>query len=111
MASSVDFRELEFPCRSVEEMTVEGTAAALDIPQATVRSRHFRAKSLLRDSLAQRSISSSATCSNSAEPTVIESWRGCSPGSMRPVRPAASRWPAAGLRRVGVRIEQSAPAP
>ena len=34
-------------------MTVEETAAALDIPEATVRSRHFRAKSLLRESLAQ----------------------------------------------------------
>jgi len=42
-----------FICRSVEEMSVEETAACLDIPEATVRSRHFRAKSLLRESLAQ----------------------------------------------------------
>lgn len=42
-----------FVLRSVEDMSVEETALALDIPQATVRSRHFRAKSLLRDALAQ----------------------------------------------------------
>jgi RNA polymerase sigma-70 factor (ECF subfamily) len=42
-----------FICRSVEEMSVGETAACLDIPEATVRSRHFRAKSLLRESLAQ----------------------------------------------------------
>jgi RNA polymerase sigma factor (sigma-70 family) len=39
-------------CRSVEDMTVEETAECLDIPAATVRTRHFRAKSLLRESLA-----------------------------------------------------------
>jgi len=42
-----------FICRSVEEMSVEDTARCLDIPEATVRTRHFRAKSLLRESLAQ----------------------------------------------------------
>ncbi len=42
-----------FVLRSVEEMSVEDTALALDIPPETVRSRHFRAKSLLRESLAQ----------------------------------------------------------
>ena len=42
-----------FVLRSVEEMSVEETARFLDIPEATVRSRHFRAKSLLRESLAQ----------------------------------------------------------
>ncbi len=42
-----------FICRSVEEMSVEETAACLAIPEATVRSRHFRAKSLLREALAQ----------------------------------------------------------
>ncbi|RDJ97717.1 RNA polymerase sigma factor [Paraburkholderia lacunae] len=41
-----------FVLRAVEEMSVEETAQCLDIPQATVRSRHFRAKSLLRESLA-----------------------------------------------------------
>jgi RNA polymerase sigma-70 factor (ECF subfamily) len=41
-----------FVLRSVEEMSVEETAQCLDIPEATVRSRHFRAKSLLRESLA-----------------------------------------------------------
>ena len=42
-----------FILRSVEEMSVEETAACLGIPEATVRSRHFRAKSLLREALAQ----------------------------------------------------------
>jgi len=42
-----------FVCRSVEEMGVEETARCLGIPEATVRTRHFRAKSLLRESLAQ----------------------------------------------------------
>lgn len=42
-----------FVLRSVEELSVEETAQCLDIPQETVRSRHFRAKSLLREALAQ----------------------------------------------------------
>ena len=42
-----------FVLRSVEDMSVEETARYLDISEATVRSRHFRAKSLLRESLAQ----------------------------------------------------------
>ena len=42
-----------FVLRSVEELTVEETATCLNIPEATVRSRHFRAKSLLREALAQ----------------------------------------------------------
>ncbi len=42
-----------FVLRSVEEMSVEDTAQCLGIPVETVRSRHFRAKSLLRESLAQ----------------------------------------------------------
>ncbi len=42
-----------FVLRCVEEMSVEDTALALDIPAETVRSRHFRAKGLLRESLAQ----------------------------------------------------------
>lgn len=42
-----------FVLRSVEDMSVEEAAQALDIPEATVRSRHFRAKSLLREALAQ----------------------------------------------------------
>lgn len=47
-----DFR-IVFVLRSVEELSVEETAACLDLPVATVRSRHFRARSLLRDALAQ----------------------------------------------------------
>jgi RNA polymerase sigma-70 factor (ECF subfamily) len=42
-----------FVLRSVEELTVEETAQVLGIPDATVRTRHFRAKSLLREALAQ----------------------------------------------------------
>ena len=42
-----------FVLRSVEELSVEETAQCLGIPQETVRSRHFRARSLLRDMLAQ----------------------------------------------------------
>lgn len=40
-----------FMMRAVEEMTVEETAAALGIPAATVRTRFFRARALLRGSL------------------------------------------------------------
>jgi RNA polymerase sigma factor (sigma-70 family) len=42
-----------FVLRSVEELSVEDTARCLNTPEATVRSRHFRAKSLLREALAQ----------------------------------------------------------
>jgi RNA polymerase sigma factor (sigma-70 family) len=42
-----------FVLRSVEELSVEETAAALNVPEATVRSRHFRAKSMLREALAR----------------------------------------------------------
>ena len=42
-----------FVLRAVEEMTVEETAAALDIPEATVRTRFFRARSLLRESISR----------------------------------------------------------
>jgi RNA polymerase sigma-70 factor (ECF subfamily) len=34
-------------------MSVEETAAALDIPEATVRTRFFRARGLLREALAR----------------------------------------------------------
>ena len=39
--------------REVDEMTVEETAAALGIPSSTVRTRLFRARALLRESLAR----------------------------------------------------------
>jgi len=42
-----------FMLRAIEEMTVEETAACLGIPEATVRTRYFRAKSLLRESLSR----------------------------------------------------------
>jgi RNA polymerase sigma-70 factor (ECF subfamily) len=42
-----------FMLRAVEEMSVEETASALGIPEATVRSRFFRARSQLRESLAR----------------------------------------------------------
>jgi RNA polymerase sigma-70 factor (ECF subfamily) len=44
---------LVFVLRSIEEMGVEEVARTLDIPEETVRSRHFRARSLLRESLAR----------------------------------------------------------
>jgi RNA polymerase sigma factor (sigma-70 family) len=40
-----------FVLRSVEELSVDETAGSLSIPEETVRSRHFRAKSMLRESL------------------------------------------------------------
>lgn len=42
-----------FVLRAIEEMSVEDVAQAMDIPEATVRTRFFRARSLLRESLAQ----------------------------------------------------------
>ena len=42
-----------FVLRAVEELSVEETAASLGIPEATVRTRFFRARSLLRESLAR----------------------------------------------------------
>lgn len=42
-----------FVMRCVEELSVEETAQCLGIPEATVRTRHFRARSLLRESLAR----------------------------------------------------------
>ncbi len=48
----VAFRTV-FTLREVEEMTVEETADALSIPAATVRSRLFRARALLREALAR----------------------------------------------------------
>jgi RNA polymerase sigma factor (sigma-70 family) len=42
-----------FILRDVEEMSVEETAECLDVPPATVRTRAFRARALLRESLAR----------------------------------------------------------
>ena len=42
-----------FVLRAVEELSVEETAECLGIPAETVRSRHFRARSLLREALAR----------------------------------------------------------
>lgn len=42
-----------FVLRALEELSVEETAAALGIPDATVRTRYFRARSQLRESLAR----------------------------------------------------------
>jgi RNA polymerase sigma-70 factor, ECF subfamily len=42
-----------FVLRAVEEMTVEEVSVCLGIPQATVRTRYFRAKGLLREALAR----------------------------------------------------------
>ena len=42
-----------FVLRSIEELSIEEIAATLDVPPETVRSRHFRAKGMLRESLAR----------------------------------------------------------
>lgn len=42
-----------FMLRAVEEMSVEEVAVALDLPQATVRTRYFRARGFLRESLSR----------------------------------------------------------
>jgi len=43
-----------FVLRAIEEMSVDETADLLDIPAATVRTRYFRARGLLREGLAQQ---------------------------------------------------------
>ncbi|AET94994.1 RNA polymerase, sigma-24 subunit, ECF subfamily (plasmid) [Burkholderia sp. YI23] len=52
--------------RSIEEMSVEETADCLNTPGTTVRSRHFRARSMVRESLAKDSISPSTMYLNVA---------------------------------------------
>lgn len=42
-----------FMLRAVEEMDVDEISAALDLPEATVRTRFFRARGLLREGLAR----------------------------------------------------------
>ena len=42
-----------FMLRAVEELSVEETALALEIPEATVRTRFFRARGLLREGLSR----------------------------------------------------------
>ena len=42
-----------FMLRAVEELSVEEVAVALEIPEATVRTRFFRARSLLREGLSR----------------------------------------------------------
>ena len=46
-----DYRAV-FVLRALEELSVEETAAALGIPEATVRTRYFRARGLLREWMA-----------------------------------------------------------
>ena len=42
-----------FMLRAVEEMSVEEVSAALQLPEATVRTRYFRARGLLREGLSR----------------------------------------------------------
>jgi RNA polymerase sigma-70 factor (ECF subfamily) len=42
-----------FVLRALEELSVKETAAALQLPEAAVRKRYFRARALLRESLAR----------------------------------------------------------
>ena len=46
---------------ALEEFSVEETAAALGIPDATVRTRYFKARGLLAESLADRTIEEAFT--------------------------------------------------
>ena len=48
-----DTYRIVFVLRAVEEISVEETAVSLGLPESTVRTRFFRARSLLRESLAQ----------------------------------------------------------
>ena len=48
-----DLYRAVFVMRAVEEMSVEETGAALGLPEATVRTRFFRARALLRGALEQ----------------------------------------------------------
>jgi RNA polymerase sigma-70 factor, ECF subfamily len=48
-----DAYRLVFMLRGVEEFSVEETAQALDLPEATVRTRFFRARGLLREALSR----------------------------------------------------------
>jgi RNA polymerase sigma-70 factor (ECF subfamily) len=48
-----DILRVVFVLRSVDELSVQETAEVLGVPQETVRSRHFRAKALLREALAR----------------------------------------------------------
>ncbi len=43
-----------FVLRAVEEMSVAETAECLDIPEETVKTRHFRARGLLQRALLER---------------------------------------------------------
>ncbi|HPO17700.1 MAG TPA: RNA polymerase sigma factor [Rubrivivax sp.] len=47
-----DLYRTVFVLRAVEELSVEQVALALDLPEATVRTRFFRARALLREGLA-----------------------------------------------------------
>lgn len=50
-----NFREV-LMLRTVEDMSVADTAAVLDIPEDTVKTRLFRARNLLREAIAERAI-------------------------------------------------------
>jgi RNA polymerase sigma-70 factor (ECF subfamily) len=39
--------------RALEEMTVDEVSAVLEIPEATVRTRYFRGRSMLREALSR----------------------------------------------------------
>ena len=49
-----DLYRAVFVLRAVEELSVEETALALGLPEATVRTRYFRARALLRTALERR---------------------------------------------------------
>jgi len=54
-----DFREV-LVLRTLEDMSVADTAAALDIPEDTVKTRLFRARNLLREAVADSAMGAAA---------------------------------------------------
>lgn len=48
-----DLYRTVFMLRAVEEMSVEEVSVVLELPEATVRTRFFRARSLLREGLSR----------------------------------------------------------
>jgi RNA polymerase sigma-70 factor (ECF subfamily) len=53
LENKIDAFRAVFVLRAIEDLSVEETALALGIPEATVRSRFFRARGILREALAR----------------------------------------------------------
>ena len=53
LAAAVGVGQSQYQIRHYVDANVTGTATLLDIPEATVRTRYFRARGMLRESLAR----------------------------------------------------------